>query len=244
MGLPAGPLLTSDFLAFLKSVIPGLMVQIPGRSQNGLGDTWLIKPQAWWQDGVKPASVYCLRMEWWIKADGSLLAGSQSTFSQRLTNQTRGVKQSQYIVKGQRSRLGSASCLFESAVRQHSWITEQTCPGCKMSLTQAKMRCKTINFLNNNSINTQNSHKTTNKCKKQENLRHVLWVIPLALKVKHFWVFLKHKEVWKPQSYPSDRKNEMMDTMSFLRRVLGLFLRDQVRSATKEMKVCFVSASK
>lgn len=59
-------------------------------------------------------------------ADGLLLAGSQGTFPQRLTNQTRGVKQSQYMVKGQKSRFGMASCLFESAVREHRGVETDT----------------------------------------------------------------------------------------------------------------------
>lgn len=133
------------------------MIRIPGRSRNELGDTRLIKPQAWWQDSVKPASVYCLRMEWWVMADGLLLAGSQGTFPQRLTNQTRGVKQSQYMVKGQKSRFGMASCLFESAVREHRGVFERTYLGtspmpegftCKMSLTQTKTKPKAKNFKN------------------------------------------------------------------------------------------------
>lgn len=133
------------------------MIRIPGRSRNELGDTRLIKPQAWWQDSVKPASVYCLRMEWWVMADGLLLAGSQGTFPQQLTNQTRGVKQSQYMVKGQKSRFGMASCLFESAVREHRGVVERTYLGtspmpegftCKMSLTQTKTKPKAKNFKN------------------------------------------------------------------------------------------------
>lgn len=101
-------------------------------------------------------------------ADGLLLAGSQGTFPQRLTNQTRGVKQSQYMVKGQKTRFGMASCLFESAVREHRGVVERTYLGtspmpegftCKMSLTQTKTKTK------------QRILKTSTK--KQDELRHV-----------------------------------------------------------------------
>lgn len=163
------------------------MIRIPRRSRNELGDTRLIKPQAWWQDSVKPASVYCLRMEWWVMADGLLLAGSQGTFPQRLTNQTRGVKQSQYMVKGQKSRFGMASCLFESAVREHRGVVERTYLGtspmpegftCKMSLTQTKTKPKAKNFKNEFFKNQKMRWRWTQAC-----LVSLRWFSPDPLRI-------------------------------------------------------------